>query len=220
MDASDPGLMGDSGQGQTDGYGLSHVIAHQRGRASARKKDKMPAYDQNLMSTYYQGHADAYNPDQTDGYSLSHVVAHHEDHADAWNQDQIAAWNQYQMGAFNVNPTGTHHRGQTGTCGQGQVDTYHQSEIDSHKPSYMNPQYTGDVDDSTKIFQFPKPIKTRGNQPPDRHQVPDGSQSAMSYHAAFRNRKAQKDTSFLDTSKITNVNLPKNPRSRSKRKEK
>ena len=100
------------------------------------------------------------------------------------------------------------------------MDTRHQSEIDSDQTTYMNPQCTNDVNELTKIFQTSRLITTRGNQLPDRRQVHDGSHSAMSYHTAVRKLKAQKDTSFLDTSRMTNVDLPKNPRSRSKRKEK
>ena len=174
----------------------------------------MNAYDPGLMDacgqgqtygydyTYYQDHTDAYNPGQTDGYGLSYVVAHHRGQAGARNQDQMGAYNQNSMSNYYQDHTDAYNPGQTGTYGQGQIDTHHQCEIDSHQPRYI------------------KPIRTKANQLPDREQVHDGSQSAMSYHAAFRNLKAQKATSFLDTSRITTVNLPKNPRSRSKRKEK
>ena len=86
MDTSDPGLMGVSGQGQTDGYGLSHVIAHHRGQAGARKKDKMPTYDQNLMGAYGQG--------QTDQGDLSHIFDHHTGHPGARKEGYSDAWNQ------------------------------------------------------------------------------------------------------------------------------
>ena len=166
------GLMGAYGQGQTDQDDLSYIVDHHRVHADARNKDKIVPHNQSPISTHYEYHTDAsdlglmgaYGQGQTDQYDLSH--------ANAWNQDQMAAWNQYQMGAFNLNPIGTHRRGQTGahdpnfvsTYGQGQIDTYHQSEIDSHKPSYMSPQYTGDVDDLTEMVKFSKPIRTRGNQ--------------------------------------------------------
>ena len=219
MNPKHPGYIDANGQGQTDGYDLSYMDDHHIGNAGARKKGKMVPYNQNPMSTHYQDQTYAYNSGQTDGYGLSHVVAHHKGHVDAWNQNQ--------MGAFNLNPIGTHYRGQTdvhnpslvGSYGQGQVDTHHQSENDSHEPRYMSLQYTGDVHDITKIFQSSKPIMTRGNQSPHRHQVHDGSYSAMPYRTVFRNPNVDKDIPVLDTSRVSRTKHSKNPRSRCKNQE-
>ena len=224
MDRSDPDLMGDYGQGQTEGYDLSYAVAYHKGKAGARKKDKVAPYNQNPVSTYYRNPTDAsdlglmgdYGQGQTGGCDLSYAdawnqhqaaawnqhqaVAWNQHQAVAWNQHQAAAWNQNEMGTLNLNPVGTHHRGQTG----------------AHNTS---PQHTSGLDDITKLFQFSNPIRTRVNQSPPRDQVHDGSQSAMPYHRAFPNTNLR-DPSVLYTFRLSDINFPKNPRSRSKRKEK
>ena len=210
-----------------DAYGQSHVVVHHKGKAGARKKDQMVPYNQNLMSPLYQDQTGAYNQGQADEYDLSHVVPYHRDHANAWDQDRMAVWNENRMSAFNLNPIGTHHRGQTvahnpgfvDTYGQDQIDTYHQSEIDSHQLPYMNPQFTGGIEDITKSFKFPKSIRTRQNQSPDRDQVHDGSHSAASYHRAIGNTNAHKNSLVPDTSRLYRMKNHKNPRSKSQQKE-
>ena len=188
------------------------MIAHHQGKAGARKKDKGVAYNQDPVITYYQDPTDAsnlglmgdYGQGQTGGCDLSY--------ADSWNQYQMAGWNQNEMSAHNLNPIGTHHRGQTGAHDPSLVDISGQGQTGAHHPSGL--------DDLTTMFQFSKPIRTRGNQSPHSSQVHDEFHSVTPYRREFRNPNVQEDTTVLNTARLANVKLPKNPRSRSKRKEK
>ena len=171
-----------------------------------------------MMDTYHQGRTNAYNP-----YNPNPMGTYQRDNTYAYDPSPLAAWNQEQMGALNPNPMGTHHQGQTGsynlshmgTYGQGQMDSHHRSEIDSHQPSYMNPQYATNIADLTRLFQSPKPVKTRGNQSPRGHQVHDGSRTAHPFRSVYPNPDVQKQRPILDTSRVIRKKPSRNPRTRS-----
>ena len=195
MGASNPGLMGDYGQGQMYGYDQHSMAAHHQGHADA--------WNLNAMGTHYQVPTAAHDPKLVSDWSQYQISGLNLNPMDTHDPNLVSDWSQYQMGAMNLNP----------------VDTRHQSGIDSHQLSHMNPQNTNDADDLMKLFQSSRPIKTRVNRSPHDSQDHDGPQSAMPYRRALPYPNLSENIPFIDTSRFLRKKHSKNSGSRSKGQE-
>ena len=197
MGLSDPGLMGDYGQGQMYGYDQNSMAAHHQGLAGA--------WDLNAIVTHHQGPTAAHDPKlvsdwsqyQMSGLNLNPIGTHYQGPTDACDPILLDSWDQHQIGAMNLNP----------------INTHHESGIDSYQPSYISPQNINDADDLMTLFKSSRPIKTRVNQSPGDQHVCDGPQSAMPY------RKVSRNPDVLDTSRFARTKHSKKSGSRRKGQE-